>query len=128
MIVLDTHAWLWWLTKPDKLGRAGARAIDRATRVGVAAISPWEIAMKAQAGKLRFDRPYPVWLEQALVSDPRIELLALTPRIAVEAVQLGWDHLDPADRLIVATARVHDAKLVTADERILEAKLVRCVW
>lgn len=72
MIVLDTHAWLWWLTKPEKLGRAAARTLERATRVGIAAISPWEIAMKAEAGKLRFDRPYAVWLEEALLCDPRI--------------------------------------------------------
>ena len=128
MIVLDTHAWIWWLTSPHKLGRRAALAIKTATRIGVSAISPWEVAMKSEAGKLRFDRPYPVWIEDALMLDPRVELLAITPRIAVAAVQLSWDHGDPADRLIVATARTCDASLVTADARIADARLVRSVW
>ena len=128
LIVLDTHAWVWWSSKPEKLGRAAARAIEKASRIGVPAIVPWEVAMKAEAGKLRFDRPYDVWIDEALTDDPRVELLALLPRIAVSATRLSWAHADPADRLIVATARAHDAPLITADERIHESKLVRCLW
>ena len=48
MIVLDTHAWVWWLTQPEKLGKKAARAIDKADRVGVPAICAWEVAMKAE--------------------------------------------------------------------------------
>lgn len=128
MIVLDTHAWVWWLTKPHKLGRKAARAIDKADRIGVSAISVWEIATKAEAGTLKFDRPYDVWLDAALAEDRRIELVPLSPRISVEAVRLSWAHRDPADRFIVASARTHDAALVTADERILTSGLVRCLW
>jgi PIN domain nuclease of toxin-antitoxin system len=128
VIVLDTHAWVWWLTKPDKLGRKAARAIDKADRIGVSAISVWEVAAKAEAKQLRFDRPYDVWVDAALVEDPRLELLHMLPRICVDAVRLPWPHRDPADRFIVATARAHDASLVTADERIQDSRLVRCVW
>lgn len=128
MIVLDTHAWVWWLTKPEKLGKRAAQAIRKADRVGIPAISVWEVAMKAEAGKLRFDRPYALWLEAALCEDRRTELLPLLPQIAVGAVQLSWSHADPADRLIVATARVNKAALVTADERIRESGVVRAVW
>lgn len=128
MIVLDTHAWVWWLTQPEKLGRKAARAIDKADRIGVAAISVWEVAAKAEAKRLRFDRPYDIWIDEALGEDPRLELLPLLPRISVEAVRLSWDHRDPADRFIVATARAHDAPLLTVDERIHESGLVRCVW
>lgn len=128
MIVLDTHAWVWWLTRPHKLGKKAARAIDKADRVGIPAICVWEIAEKAQASKLKFDRPYDVWLDEALTQDPRIELLQLLPRVAVDAVRLAWEHRDPADRFIVATARTHEAPLVTADERIRACGLVRCVW
>lgn len=128
MIVLDTHAWVWWMSKPDKLGRKGARAIEKADRVGVPAICVWEVATKAQMGKLKFDRPYDVWIDEALAEDPRVELLHLLPRISVDAVRLSWKHNDPADRFIVATARAHDAALVTADDRIRETGLVRCVW
>lgn len=128
MIVLDTHAWVWWLTKPDKVGRRARRALDKAARVGVPAICPWEVAAKAEAGKLRFDRPYETWIDAALTEDPRVELLHLTPRISVAAVRLSWAHRDPADRFIVATARAHEAPLVTSDERIHDARLVRCLW
>ncbi len=128
MIVLDTHAWVWWLTKPEKLGKRAAQAIRRADRVGIPAISVWEVAMKGEADKLRFDRPYDLWIEAALCEDPRTELLPLLPRIAIAAVQLSWSHADPADRLIVATAREHKAALVTADERIRESGVLRTVW
>jgi PIN domain nuclease of toxin-antitoxin system len=128
VIVLDTHAWVWWMSKPNKLGKKAARAIEKAERVGVPAISVWEVAIKAQTGKLKFDRPYDVWIDEALVEDARVELLALLPRISVDAVRLSWKHDDPADRFIVATARAHDALLVTADDRIRESGLVRCAW
>lgn len=128
MIVLDTHAWVWWQTKPEKLGRDAARAITKATRIGIPAICAWEVAMKAEAGKLRFDRPYDVWIDEALAADPRVELLHLSPRISVAATRLAWAHRDPADRFVVATARVHDAPLVSADETIRAARFVKCVW
>jgi PIN domain nuclease of toxin-antitoxin system len=128
LIVLDTHAWVWWHNKPEKIGKKAARAIARAPRVGIAAISIWEIAMKARAGNLRFDRPCGAWIDESLSGDARVEVLHLLPRISVMAAELGWNHADPADRMIVATALAHDAPLVTADERILESRLVRCVW
>jgi PIN domain nuclease of toxin-antitoxin system len=128
VIVLDTHAWIWWLTTPTKLGKRAARTIKQASSIGVPAICVWEVAMKAQRGKLKFNRPYSAWLDQALIEDPRIELLALVPRIAIAAVDLSWTHTDPADRMIVASAQVHEAPLVTADERMHESGLVRCIW
>lgn len=128
MIVLDTHAWVWLLSSPEKLGKKAARAIARESKLGVPAICVWEIAMKAEAGKLRFDRPVDAWVEAALEADDRIELVALSPRVALDAAQLSWDHRDPADRFIVATARVLDAPLATADERIRESRIVKCVW
>jgi len=84
--------------------------------------------MKAHTGRLKFDRPYDIWIEEALTQDSRIELLPLLPRIAIEAVQLSWDHPDPADRFIVATARVHGAPLMTSDARMHDSRLVCCVW
>jgi PIN domain nuclease of toxin-antitoxin system len=128
VIVLDTHAWIWWVTAPERLGKKATRAIKKASRVGIPAISVWEIATKAQRGKLKFDRPYPIWLDQALAEDPRTELIALVPRIAIATAGLPWAHTDPADRMIVATALVHQIPLVTADERIWESQLVSCIW
>ncbi len=128
IVVLDTHAWVWWLTTPRKVGKKAARALGKATRIGLPAICVWEVAMKAHGGRLRFDRPYDLWIDQALTQDPRVEVLPLLPRVSLDAVALSWSHADPADRIIVATARVHQAPLLTADERILESGLVRCVW
>jgi PIN domain nuclease of toxin-antitoxin system len=128
MIVIDTHVWVWWTSKPEKLPPKARRVLDKADRIGISAISVWEVAIKAQSGKLRFDRPFPVWIDEALGLDPRTELLPLLPRISVDAVQFSWRHSDPADRFIVATARAHHAPLVTADDRIRESGLVRCVW
>lgn len=128
MIVLDTHAWLWWLTTPEKLGHKAKRAIDKADRIGIPSICVWEVAMKAQAGKLKFNRPYDIWIDEALTEDSRTELLHLLPRISIDAARLPWAHRDPADRFIVATARAHDAALITADERIHESGLARCAW
>jgi PIN domain nuclease of toxin-antitoxin system len=128
VIVLDTHAWVWWLTKTEKLGRKAKRAIDRAERIGLPAICAWEVAAKAQACKLRFDRPYPLWIDEALVEDSRLEVIPLLPAIAVASVQLSWDHRDPADRFIVASARVLEAPLITSDDAIRTSQLVPCIW
>jgi PIN domain nuclease of toxin-antitoxin system len=128
VIVLDTHVWFWWQSKPEKLSRKAVRAIDRSSRIGVPAICIWEVAIKAELGKLRFDRPYDVWIDEALTEDARVELLPILPRIAIAAARLSWAHDDPADRFIVATAQAHDAPLLTADARIHDAGLVRCVW
>jgi len=128
LVVLDTHTWIWWLDRPEKLGKGAARTLRKATRVGIAAISPWEIAMKVRIGKLRLDRSAEAWVQAGLHADPRVELLPLGASAAVEAGSLPWDHGDPADRLIVATARAHGAVLVTSDAAIHESGLVRCVW
>jgi len=91
-LLLDTHAWIWWLTSPGKLGRKAKRAIAKADRVGIPSICVWEIAMKAQAGNLRFDRPYETWIEEALTEDSRTELLHLLPRISVSGLaRCAWD-------------------------------------
>ena len=84
--------------------------------------------MKAEAGKLRFDRPYDDSIDEALADDSRVELLHLSPRVSVAATRLAWAHRDPADRVVVATARVHDAPLVSADETIRDARIVKCIW
>lgn len=128
MIVLDTHAWLWWASQPDKLGRAGRREIGRATRIGVPAICTLEIAFGAARGRIVLDRPTLDWLQDALAL-PRVELLPLTPAVAVKAAELpaGFPG-DPADRVIAATAILHSALLVTKDDRIKAFAGVRCAW
>jgi PIN domain nuclease of toxin-antitoxin system len=128
VIVLDTHSWLWWTSAPAALGRAARREIRRAAHIGVPAISCLEVATLAVRGRISLDRPTLDWLDAAL-SQPGVELLALSPAVAVKAATLGDDfHGDPADRLIVATAILHSAKLVTKDQRIRTCKAVSSVW
>lgn len=86
--------------------------------LGVSVISCWEVAKLVEVGRLAFSYPVQEWIEQAL-DYPGIQLLELTPRIAVESTQLpGTFHRDPADQIIVATARVLSLPLFSFDEKI----------
>jgi PIN domain nuclease of toxin-antitoxin system len=127
VIVLDTHAWIWWAGDPRRLGKRGRAALKAADRVGVPAICCFEVAAAIARGRLTVDRAPLEWLEQALAL-PRVELLPLTPAIAVRAAHLGAFHGDPADRLIVATAIEHSGTLVSRDRRIRAYAGVTSVW
>lgn len=127
MIVLDTHAWIWLASEPERLGREARRLLRRERVRGVAAISCWEVATLAARGRIELDRDLVAWMEDAL-SETGAELLPLTPAVAAASAQLGDFHGDPADRLIVATALTHGAVLVTKDERIREHGAVRTAW
>lgn len=84
------------------------------------AISCWEVAKRIEYGKMQLSRPVAQWLSLAL-RFPGVHLLPLTPQVAVESTQLpGTFHRDPADQMIVATARVYACPLVTSDRRILD--------
>ncbi len=122
MIVLDTHIWVWWVHGDERLTRAQAEVIEanETDVIGVSAISCWEIAKLVERGRLELPYPLEEWFEDAL-SYPGIRLFELTPEIAIESTQLpGEFHRDPADQMIVATARVYGCPLVTSDDRLLE--------
>ena len=80
MIVLDTHAWLWWISKPSELSRAARQRIGAETRLGVSAISCLEVATLVAKGRISLDRDPLDWLEQA-VAVRKVELLPLTPAV-----------------------------------------------
>jgi PIN domain nuclease of toxin-antitoxin system len=87
--------------------------------LGVSIISCWEVAKLVQVGRLVLPCPVSEWIQKAL-SYPGVRLVQLSPRVVVESTQLpGQFHRDPADQMIVATARVLGVPVVTADERIL---------
>lgn len=121
MILLDTHIWIWWVNGDAHLTPAQRRHVEdhEATGLGVSVMSCWEVAKLAELQRLELRCPVGEWIEQALAY-PGIRLLYLTPRIAVESTELpGTFHRDPADQIIVATARIRRCPLLTADARIL---------
>lgn len=122
MIVLDTHALIWVVNDDPRLGSAARATIDDAVRTDfalVSAITVWEIALLAEKGRLHLGREVGSWIKTALAL-PGIRLAPVEPEIAVDSVRLpGSFHADPADRLIVATARHWSAPLLTADDAIL---------
>ena len=120
MIVLDTHIWVWWVQGDPQLPSACQAYIqaNEAQGLGVSAISCWEVAKLVELGRLVLPCPVGQWMQQAL-GYPNVQLLPLSPEIAVESTQLpGTFHRDPADQIIVATARVYNCPLVTMDHPI----------
>ena len=129
MIILDTHAWLWWVSLSRKLGRNARDAIDRADRIGVCTISCWEVAMLSVRGRIALDREVESWVEQAL-AHPRVDAVPLTSEIAVHAALLEREDFtgDPADRIIYSSARVAGARLITRDRRMRAFDRRTAVW
>jgi PIN domain nuclease of toxin-antitoxin system len=128
VIVLDTHAWVWYATESRKLSRAAAASIRRADRLGVHPISCWEVMLLVERARLRLTMTAAAWIEQALMR-PKIEVLGVGPREAVRAAQLGSGFPgDPADRFIVASALELNASLVSRDAGIAAWGGVPVVW
>src|SRR5437868_2025295 len=127
MIVLDTHIWVWWVHDAPQLTENQRKLLreNEEQGLGISAISCWEVAKLVEYNRLKLPCPISDWFAQALAY-PGVQLLNLTPRIAVESTQLpGAFHGDPADQIIVATARVYDCELLTADDRILKYSHVK---
>ena len=121
MIVLDTHSWVWWVHGDEHLNKQQTEWLQENEEqgLGVSIISCWEVAKLVEYDRLTLPCPVAEWLDQAL-GYPGISLLELTPRIVVDSTQLpkGF-HKDPADQLNVATARILECPLLTADAKIL---------
>lgn len=122
-LVLDTHVWIW-MAEGDRaaLSVAAIEAIEEAARSGavrVSAISVWEVAMLEAKGRISLSRPVNDWVQAALHL-PGVRLLPLSPEIAVESTRLpGVPRGDPADRILMASARHLGGRLATCDREIL---------
>ena len=106
---------LWLAAGHRRLSGPARRRIDSATLVGVSAITAWEVGLKAARGELKLPMEAEEWFEGA-IEHHRLQVFEITPRIAFEANRLPWHHRDPADRFILATARLHHMAVVTADD------------
>jgi len=121
-LLLDTHVWLWSLTDPSRLSRRAQRGIARsAQQLWLSPISVWEILMLVERGRLKLDDDPRRWVRQALELSP-VKEAPLGHEAAIRSREIPLLHEDPADRMIVATALVHELTLVTADETLLDAK------
>jgi PIN domain nuclease of toxin-antitoxin system len=131
MIVLDTHVLIWWAAGDPQLSRAARDAIEAEAQDGeilVSAISAWEVAMLAKAGRLALTMEAEVWLD-TIAQVRAIRFVPVDVGISIQSVQLpGEFHKDPADRIIVATARRHSAPLISADMKIRGYPHVQTIW
>lgn len=127
MIVLDTHIWVWWIDNPAKLNKKQQKVIsdNEIEGIVISRISCWEIAKLVEKRRLKLNIPIDEWLSIA-INYPGIEVVELTNDIIIESTQLpGRFHKDPADQLIVATARKLNLALLTNDKKILKYKHVQ---
>jgi len=129
MIILDTHIWVWWVDGNERLTKTQLETITthETDVIGISTISVWEVAKLVKLGKLELLCSLQEWFDEAL-SYPGIRLIELTPDIAIESTQLpGAFHRDPADQIIVATARLNDSLLITSDGKILNYPHVKTI-
>ena len=123
-LLLDTHYWIWLQAgASEEISHSIRKSIDQAAMAGsllLSVMSVWEFGMLESKGRVQLDKPCEQWVQDALAT-PGLSLAPLTPEIALASTRLpGQFHGDPADRIIVATARVLGAQLVTRDARIVE--------
>lgn len=131
MIVLDTHALIWWLADSTKLTAGARKAIQVSAannEVLVSAASVLEIATLVRRERLVLANGFEQWLDD-VCSLPEVQIVPVSTEIAARAGSFGAEvHGDPIDRLIIATAQVVRARLVTADTNIRSSKVVATVW
>ena len=118
IVLLDTHAWLWWVTDDVRLGNV-ARAIieDASNTILLSIASAWEIAIKQSLGRLRTGDS-PETLIPRLLEESQTGLLAIELRHALKVASLPHHHRDPFDRLLVAQALEEGFPLLTADDAL----------
>ncbi len=120
MIILDTHIWIWLVDENPKLSPQNREIVreHQAGGLGISVISCWEVAKLVEKNRLGFECPVEEWLELAL-NYPGVQLLELSLPIILQSTRLSGFHADPADQIIVATAKVYGISLLTQDEKIL---------
>lgn len=127
MLLLDTHIWIWYAEGNQELNTKARTAIDQAIKerqIYLSAISLWELAMLNKKQRLSMTIPCDEWIKKS-IAECYLQVVPISPDIAVESCQLpGEFNSDPADCMIVATARVEDLRIVSRDRRILDYEYV----
>jgi PIN domain nuclease of toxin-antitoxin system len=129
-VLLDTHILLRWLAEPKRLSRDQARILNeiahRSETVSISSITLVEMAMLFTDGALKTKLSMDELFDE-LEANPIFQILPISIEIAKEVSYLRSILRDPADRVIVATARVHGLRLLTSDQRIIESKIVSTI-
>ena len=130
-LLLDTHVWLWWLFGQQQLAARDREALDALTAAGtppgLSAISLWEAQLLAAKGRLAVDSPLTHWLPTAAAPETVVVLpIDVAVILALDGLPAGF-HGDPADRIIVATARAHGLPLASHDGSIRRSRVAR-MW
>ena len=132
MILLDTHVLIWWTSIPEKLSKSAQSAIEGQIKskkqILVSAISIWEIYLLVKKDRLKLALDIESWRKK-LEELPELQFVPVDNTIAAKSVILPDPlHADPADRMIVATAREYGATLITSDKQLLNYPHVRSLW
>ncbi|MEI6262790.1 MAG: type II toxin-antitoxin system VapC family toxin [Deltaproteobacteria bacterium] len=130
MILLDTHVWWWAISEPEKLSSVAVETINKSPsdQRFIAAISLWEFAMMVKKKRIILNMSPKDWFTHA-IDNVGTKVIPLSGEIALESCNLSGNfHKDPADRIIVATARIHNVLLVTKDQKILDYPDVISCW
>ena len=129
--LLDTHTWIWWNAEPDRLSKEVIQVIqdsDGYDELLLSAISVWEFCKLLEKEKIGISCAAEDWIKEAL-DIPKLRLVQLTPRISYQSTVLpGTFHQDPADQIIVATAREENGVILTKDRLISQYPHVKTTW
>jgi PIN domain nuclease of toxin-antitoxin system len=121
-LLLDTHIWLWSVLEPERISRRVEKEIqDVSNELWLSPISVWELIVLWQKGRIAPDEDIETWIPEALRSLP-LQEAPVTYEVARETARLRLPHRDPADRLLLATAKIFELTLVTADEHLLKSR------
>ena len=131
MIVLDTHAWVWFVSNPELLSKKAKKSLDAAVEENallISSISAWEIAFLVAKKRLTLTLELSDWIAKSEML-PFVKFIPVDNSVAVKSVNLPQPlHSDPADRIIIATAISWGVPLVTKDEKILKYPHVQTIW
>lgn len=131
MILLDTHTWVWWVSRPEQVSGRARHEIGLAMEreeIFISSISCWEVALLVRKGRLELTMPVEDWIARSEAL-PFVRFLPLDNRIALLSNHLpGEIHEDPADRIIIATALTLGAPLVSKDTKIRDYPHVETIW
>lgn len=130
MIVLDTHVLIWWLLDAKKLSKRALESIEKAEKekqLFISTITVWELAMLVKKGRLQLSGETRDLVEQ-IAKIPSLKILDISSQIALESVLLDYPHPDPADRIIIASAKFLGMPLISKDRKIRSFKEIETIW